>query len=89
VITAHLKPSPASLKSFSVNFDRLGGIVVLVNQFTVLFGGCFGAFGSVLGTSLLAVFDPSGIEGAANDVISDPGQVFNPTAPDQDDGVFL
>src|SRR5579884_11221 len=45
--------------------------------------------GAVAAAGLLAVPDPGGVEGAPDDLVADPGQVFDPAAPDQDDRVLL
>src|SRR5262249_40052681 len=45
--------------------------------------------GAVLGSGLLAVGDALGIEDAADDMVADAGQVTDPAASDENDGVFL
>jgi hypothetical protein len=49
----------------------------------------FGTLGAVLGAALLTVLDATGIEGAANDVIANAGEILDAAATDQHDGVFL
>src|SRR5664279_2994164 len=47
------------------------------------------AFGAVLGAALLTARDPSGVQGAAHDVISHAGQVLDAAAADEHDRVLL
>ena len=44
---------------------------------------------AVLGAGLTPVLDASGVEGAANDVVADTGQILHTTAADQHHGVLL
>jgi hypothetical protein len=46
-------------------------------------------FSPVFGPTLFAIGYPDGVQGAADDMITDPGQVFHPSPPDQDHGMFL
>src|SRR5512137_411878 len=46
-------------------------------------------FSSVLGPALLAVFDPQGVEGAADDVIPHAGKVLDAAAAHENHGVLL
>src|ERR1700751_472579 len=48
-----------------------------------------GPFGSVLGTTLLAVLDPLRIEHAAQDVIAHARQILDAAAADHDDRMLL
>src|SRR5947209_4007269 len=45
--------------------------------------------GAVTATRLLAVADAGRVEGAADDLVADPGQVLHPAAADEHDGVLL
>src|SRR5829696_8270595 len=45
--------------------------------------------GAVAGTGLLAVADAGGVEGAADDLVADAGEVLHPAAADQDHRVLL
>src|SRR5256714_15176759 len=47
------------------------------------------ALGAVLRTALLAPFGAGRVEGAADHVVADTGQVFDAAAADQDDRVLL
>src|SRR5258708_6031963 len=47
------------------------------------------ALGAVLGTALLAIARPGGVEGAADHVIADAGEVLDAAAADQHDAVLL
>src|SRR5208282_5560018 len=48
-----------------------------------------GALGTVLRTSLLAVFDSGRIQGAANNVITNAGKILHAAAAHEHDGVLL
>src|SRR3954470_18155415 len=45
--------------------------------------------GSVAAASLLAVLDALGVEGAADDLVADTGEVLHPAAADEHDRVLL
>src|SRR6187551_2381355 len=45
--------------------------------------------GAVAATGLVALADAGGVEGAADDLVADAGQVLHPAAADEDDGVLL
>src|SRR5438270_7469385 len=45
--------------------------------------------GAVFRTALAAVFDPLGVERAADDVIPHTRKILDPAAPDQDDRMLL
>src|SRR5918993_2072870 len=45
--------------------------------------------GAVAATGLLAVADPGGVEGAADDLVTDARQVLHPPTAHQHDGVLL
>src|SRR6266536_3560417 len=45
--------------------------------------------GAVLGTTLLAVGDAGGVEGCADDLVTDTREVLHPAAADEHDGVLL
>src|SRR5512136_156980 len=45
--------------------------------------------GAVLGTALIAVFHPAGVQRAADDVVAHPGQVLDPSAADEHQRVLL
>src|SRR5215469_7053770 len=44
---------------------------------------------AVPASALLAVTDPLGVQGAADDLVADSGQIPHPAAPHQHDGVLL
>jgi hypothetical protein len=46
-------------------------------------------FRTIFRARLFSIFDRCAVEGATDDVIADAGKVFDPTAADQDDAVFL
>src|SRR5712691_4120214 len=46
-------------------------------------------FGAVLGTALLAIANPGGVERSADDLVPDARQVLDAAASDEDDGVLL
>ena len=46
-------------------------------------------FRPILRAGFFSIFDRCAVEGATDDVIADAGKVFDPTAADQDDAVFL
>jgi hypothetical protein len=56
-------------------------------------GGCgcagLGTLGSVLGAALHALGDADGVQGAADDVVSDAGEILDAATADEDDGVLL
>ena len=63
----------------------LGDVIV-----DLLFGlPSLGALGAVFRAALLAIFDASGVQRAAHDVITDARQIFYAAAANQHDGVFL
>src|SRR5215203_311043 len=47
------------------------------------------ALGPVAGAGLPAVADTLGVEGSADHLVTDAGQVLHPAAPDEHDGVLL
>ncbi len=51
--------------------------------------GCLRSLGAVLGTSLLAVRNASGIKSSTDNVVSRAGQILDSSASDQNDRVFL
>jgi hypothetical protein len=59
--------------------------------FFALFGKevLFGFFCSVSGAALFSVLNAHSIEGATNDMISNPWQVFHPSSTDEDNRMFL
>ena len=48
-----------------------------------------GSLGAVLGAGLAAAIDALGIESAADDVVTDTGQVLDTAAANHNDGVLL
>ena len=53
-------------------------------------GQClFGFLYPIFWSFLLALFHPRAIQLAAHDVVAHPGQIFHPSAADQNNGVFL
>src|SRR3989304_4623952 len=48
-----------------------------------------GPFGAVLAASLLAVLTAAGVQGAADDMVADSRQVFDPPSTDEHHGVLL
>jgi hypothetical protein len=48
-----------------------------------------GTFGPVFAAGLTAFLDSDGIQGTADNVIPDAGQIFNPASADHDHRVFL
>ena len=48
-----------------------------------------GGFGAVLGAGLAPVLDSGGVKGAADDVITNPGEVLDPSTPNEHNGVLL
>src|SRR5271169_3962302 len=48
-----------------------------------------GPLGAVLRTSLLTVFDTGRIQGSANNVIANAGEILHAAAPHEHDGVLL
>src|SRR6266545_2489110 len=48
-----------------------------------------GALGPVLGAPLLAALHPDGVEGPADDVVADAGEVLDPAPPDEHHRVLL
>jgi len=72
---------------------KLGSASTMINLLTTGHGArvstSFRSLGSVLGATLLPVVDPGRIEGSANDVIPDAGQVSDSAATYQHNGVLL
>jgi hypothetical protein len=48
-----------------------------------------GRLGAVLGAGLTTILDSSGVQGAADDVVSDTRQILDTTTPNQDHRVLL